>query len=120
MAKGCDAHVSELNEADFSQRIDDFAADFIGNVELHHAHVRRAERRVLCRSHRDGWSMADGYGDGDDVEDEDAETNMGRWKLAALLALPLPAPRLGKALAKFRWRQNPNPVVPLDISYPTI
>lgn len=38
------SHISELHKANFAQGIHDFAADFVGNVELHHAHVRRAER----------------------------------------------------------------------------
>jgi hypothetical protein len=50
------SHISELDEAELAEGIDDFAADFVGNVQLHHAHVRRAERRILSRSHRDGWA----------------------------------------------------------------
>lgn len=46
--------IAELDEAELAEGIDDFAADFVGNVQLGHAHVRRAEWRVPCRSHRDG------------------------------------------------------------------
>ena len=45
-------YVSELDQPQLAQGIADFAADFVGNVELDHAHVRRAERRVLFRRHR--------------------------------------------------------------------
>lgn len=48
-----DAYVSELAEAKLSQGCHDFAANFVGDIELHHAHVRRAERGVLFRSHGD-------------------------------------------------------------------
>lgn len=45
-------YVSEVDKAQLAQGIADFAADFVGDVELDHAHVRRAERRVLFRRHR--------------------------------------------------------------------
>ena len=38
--------VAELDEAELAEGIDDFAANFIRDVELGHAHFRRAERRV--------------------------------------------------------------------------
>jgi regulator of RNase E activity RraB len=50
--------VAELDQAELAEGVDYFAADFVGNVELDHAHIRRAERRVACRSHRDGWGWA--------------------------------------------------------------
>jgi hypothetical protein len=45
------SYISKLDEAELAEGVDDFAADFIGYVELDHAHVRRAERRVPCGSH---------------------------------------------------------------------
>lgn len=47
------AHVSELAEAQLAKCSNDFTTDFIGNIELHHAHVRRAERGVLFGRHGD-------------------------------------------------------------------
>lgn len=44
-------YVSELDKPQLAQGVADFAADFVGNVELDQAHVRRAERRVLFRRH---------------------------------------------------------------------
>ena len=37
----------ELDLPNLSQSIHNFAADFVGDVQLHHAHVRRAEHGVL-------------------------------------------------------------------------
>lgn len=54
MTGSLDPYVSELAETQLSQCGDDFAADFVGDIELHHAHVRRAEGGILLRSHGDG------------------------------------------------------------------
>ncbi|KAI6761353.1 hypothetical protein HG531_001906 [Fusarium graminearum] len=40
------AYIAELAEAKLSERSNNFATDFIGNIELDHTHVRRAERSV--------------------------------------------------------------------------
>lgn len=44
-------YVSELHQTQLSQRVDDFSPDLIGDVQLHHAHLRRAEHGVLSGSH---------------------------------------------------------------------
>lgn len=49
------AYIAELAQAKLTERGDDFTPDFVGDVELHHAHLRRAERSVLLRSHGDGF-----------------------------------------------------------------
>lgn len=51
-------HVSELDQAQLAKGVDDLSSDFIGNVQLHHAHFRRAERGVACWSHGDGVGVA--------------------------------------------------------------
>ena len=51
---GCgddDAYISKLNLSKLSQCIHDLSADFIGDVELDHAHVRRPEHGILCGRH---------------------------------------------------------------------
>ena len=48
-----DAYVSELTESKLPEGCDHLPTDFVGDVELHHAHLRRAERRVLFGSHGD-------------------------------------------------------------------
>lgn len=47
-------YVSELDQAKLSEGVDDFSPNFVGNIELHHTHVRRAERSIACRSHDGG------------------------------------------------------------------
>lgn len=51
-------HIAELDETQLAQGVNNLAADFVGDVELHHAHVRRAERGIPCRSHRGRWGVA--------------------------------------------------------------
>ena len=46
-------YVSELAETKLAEGSDDFPADLVGDIELDHAHFRRAERGVLFRSHGD-------------------------------------------------------------------
>lgn len=48
-----DTYVSELAESKLPEGCDDLPTDFVGDVQLHHAHFRRAERRVLFGSHGD-------------------------------------------------------------------
>lgn len=40
-------YVSELYQAKLTKSVDYFSADFIGNIELHHTHVRRAEGSIV-------------------------------------------------------------------------
>lgn len=47
------AYISELDQTNLAQGVDDLAANFVGNVQLHHTHVRRAERSIPCWSHGD-------------------------------------------------------------------
>ena len=77
------AYVAELDEAEFSQGVDNFSANFIGNVELHHAHVRRAERGVFDWSHR-GW---DGRGlQGVCKRDEERRRGKGKERTESWIA----------------------------------
>jgi hypothetical protein len=43
--------IAELDETKLAQGVDNLSSDFIRDVELHHTHVRRAERSILCWSH---------------------------------------------------------------------
>ena len=36
-------YVSELDQPKLSERVDAFSTYFVGYIQLHHAHVRRAE-----------------------------------------------------------------------------
>lgn len=45
------AYVAELAQAKLAKGSDDFPANFVGDEQLHHAHVRRAERGILSWSH---------------------------------------------------------------------
>jgi hypothetical protein len=47
------AYISELAQTELAKGSDDLTTDFVGDVKLHHAHVRRAEGRVLFGSHGD-------------------------------------------------------------------
>lgn len=47
-------HVSELAQAKLTESVNNFSSDFIGNVQLHHTHIRRAEWSIACWSHDDG------------------------------------------------------------------
>lgn len=47
------AYVSELAKTKLTKGRNNFAANFVGDIELDHAHVRRAERGVLFGSHSD-------------------------------------------------------------------
>lgn len=50
------AYVAELAETQLAERGNDFSADLVGDIELDHAHFRRAEGGVLLWSHGDvGW-----------------------------------------------------------------
>lgn len=53
MEDGTLSYVSELAQSKFAQGSDDLSTNFVGNVELHHAHIRRAERGILFGSHGD-------------------------------------------------------------------
>lgn len=53
-------YIAKLAQAKLSERSHNLATDFVGDVELHHAHFRRAERRVLSRSHDDVLSRLQG------------------------------------------------------------
>ena len=53
------AYITELDQSKFSQRVYTFAANFIGNVKLHHAHVRRTEHGLLGWSHDGGVKNVD-------------------------------------------------------------
>jgi hypothetical protein len=46
-----DPYVSKLNLPNLSQSIHNFTADFVGDVQLDHAHVRRAEHGILVVNH---------------------------------------------------------------------
>lgn len=46
----CITYIAELDLTNFTQSTDDLSSDFVGDVELGQAHVRRAEEGVL-RSH---------------------------------------------------------------------
>lgn len=46
-----DTHISELNLSQLAQGIHNLSADFIRNVQLYHAHIRRAEHGVFVGSH---------------------------------------------------------------------
>jgi|SRR6478609_4859685 len=45
------AYVAELAETKLAEGRNNFATDFIGDIELYHAHVRRAERGIRFGSH---------------------------------------------------------------------
>lgn len=47
------AYVAELDQAKLAEGSDDLATDFVGDEELDHAHVRRAEGGILFGSHCD-------------------------------------------------------------------
>jgi hypothetical protein len=51
-------NISKLDLANLAQSTDDFTAYFIGNVELHHTHIRRAEHSIVCGCHDSDGSMA--------------------------------------------------------------
>jgi hypothetical protein len=44
-------HIPELNLPQLSQSIHNLTTDFVGDVELDHAHVRRAEHGILMVHH---------------------------------------------------------------------
>lgn len=46
-----DAYVAKLAKSQLAKGRNNFAPDFVGHVELDHAHGRRAERGVFLRSH---------------------------------------------------------------------
>jgi hypothetical protein len=51
-------YISELDLPQLSQCIHNLPADFIGDVELDHAHVRRAEHGVLVVHHgEEDWVL---------------------------------------------------------------
>lgn len=48
---GHDTYVSELDQAKFPQGVDHFSANFIGDVQLHHAHMSGAKGSITRWSH---------------------------------------------------------------------
>lgn len=48
-----EAYVAELAQSKLAKGSDDLPIDFFGDVQLHHAHVRRAEWGILSWSHGD-------------------------------------------------------------------
>lgn len=44
-------YISELDLSKLSQGVDNLAADFVGNVQLDHAHVRGPEHGILVVHH---------------------------------------------------------------------
>lgn len=44
-------HVAELDLSNLAQSVDDLPAYLVGDVQLHHAHVHRAEHGILCWRH---------------------------------------------------------------------
>ena len=51
-------YISELDLSQLAQCIHDLAADFVGDVQLDHAHVRRAEHGVLMVYHgEEEWAL---------------------------------------------------------------
>lgn len=50
-------YVSELNQAKLSKSVDNLSSDFVGNIQLDHTHVRRAERSIACGSHYGGGDV---------------------------------------------------------------
>jgi hypothetical protein len=52
-------YISELNLPQLSQSIYNLPADFVGDVELDHAHVRRAEHGILMVHHgEEDWALS--------------------------------------------------------------
>lgn len=45
------AYVSKLDQAELAESVDDLSADLVGNVQLHHTHIRGAERSIFGWSH---------------------------------------------------------------------
>lgn len=65
------AYIAKLAKSELSKSSYNLPANFVGDVELHHAHLGRAKRRILLRSHGDdgcggasdsswGWGVVDG------------------------------------------------------------
>lgn len=50
----CGTYVSEVHDAQLSERTDNISSNLVGNVELRQGHIRRAEQRVLWRRHGGG------------------------------------------------------------------
>jgi hypothetical protein len=46
-----DTYISELDQAKFSQGVDNLPADLVGDVQLHHAHMSGAEWSIPRWSH---------------------------------------------------------------------
>ncbi len=54
-----DTYISELNLPDLSQSIQNLTADFVSNVKLNQAHIRRAEHGVLVVHHgEEEWALS--------------------------------------------------------------
>jgi hypothetical protein len=52
-------YISELNLPQLSQCIHNLPADFVGDVELDHAHIRRAEHGILMVHHgEEDWELS--------------------------------------------------------------
>ena len=66
-------HITEIHHAQFTQRTDNLASNFIRNVQLRQRHVRRAEQRILGGRH----------GGGDDDSDSEASEEEARLQYAA-------------------------------------
>lgn len=48
-------YISELAQSKLTKGSDDLPTDFVGDIQLHHTHIRRAEGRVLFGSHDDDF-----------------------------------------------------------------
>jgi hypothetical protein len=52
-------YISELNLPQLSQSIHNLTTDFVGDVELDHTHVRRAEHGILVVHHgEEEWALS--------------------------------------------------------------
>jgi hypothetical protein len=57
-----DTYVSELNLSKLSKGIDYLTSDFVGDIELDHAHVRRAEHGIFVVDHSEGeWALSQSF-----------------------------------------------------------
>lgn len=48
---GMEAYVAELAQSKLAEGIDNLPIDFVGDIQLHHAHGRRAEGGILSWGH---------------------------------------------------------------------
>lgn len=45
------SYIAKVKQAKLAKRSDDFTANLVAHVQLHHAHLRRAEHGILHGSH---------------------------------------------------------------------